>query len=105
MLLIIAWLIAIGTSELLLWPHHYLHILSPVLYVAACLIFLYRRNKIRVSPDLSLHEKKIRALYTGIMFLVAMLIMLALTVNIHFLIAHQIEQRQEVVNGSSTACS
>ncbi|MFK3704507.1 hypothetical protein EDF73_102579 [Raoultella sp. BIGb0138] len=86
MILIIAWLIAMGTSELLLWPYHYLHIFSPLAYIALCLIFLYQRNKIRNNRDLSSNEKKIKTLRSGILFLVTMLIMLALSVNIHFLI-------------------
>ncbi|MEF3110942.1 hypothetical protein QFI91_17855 [Raoultella sp. WB_B2P2-3] len=87
MIFILVWLIAMGTSELLLWSYSYLHILSPVIYVTLCLMYLYQRKKIRHCPDLSINEQKIRVLRLGIVFLIAMLIMLALTVHINVLIS------------------
>lgn len=85
MLFIIAWLIAMGTSELLLWSYGYLHLISPVLYISLCIMFLYQRRKIYKNKDLNFNEKKIRALKMGIMFILSMLVMLAITVNIRFL--------------------
>lgn len=86
MIFIIAWLIAMGSSELLLWSYGYLKILSPVLYIALCIMFLYQRKKIRYRDDLSITEKKIRVLRLGIIFIISLLAMLAISVNIDFLI-------------------
>lgn len=84
MLFIIAWLIAMGTSELLLWSYGYLHIISPVLYISLCIMFLYQRRKVYKNKELNFNEKKIRSLKIGVMFLLSMLVMLAITVNIRF---------------------
>lgn len=85
MLFIIAWLIAMGTSELLLWSYGYLHLIAPVLYISLCIMFLYQRRKIYKSKEINFNEKKIRVLKVGVMFLLSLLVMLALTVNIRFL--------------------
>ena len=84
MLFIIAWLIAMATSELLLWPYGYLHLISPILYTSLSIMFIYQRRKIYKNKDLNFYEKKIAAMKIGIMFVVAMLVMLAITVNIRF---------------------
>jgi hypothetical protein len=84
MLFVIAWLVAMGTSELLLWPYGYLHLISPVLYISLCIMFLYQRRKISKNKDLNFYEKKIKALRMGIMFVLSMLVMLAITVIIRF---------------------
>lgn len=86
MIFVIAWLIAMGSSELLLWSYGYLHILSPFLYITLCVMFLYQRKKIRYRHDLNINEKKIRTLRLGIIFITSLLVMLALSVNIDFLI-------------------
>jgi hypothetical protein len=57
MLFIIAWLIAMGTSELLLWSYGYLHLISPVLYISLCIMFIYQRRKIHKNKDLNFYEK------------------------------------------------
>ncbi|UNA30316.1 hypothetical protein LOF14_15515 [Klebsiella variicola subsp. variicola] len=85
MLFIAAWIIAMGTSELLQWSYGYLHLISPVLYISLCIMFLYQRRKIYKNKDLNFNEKKIRALKMGIVFILSMLVMLAITVNIRFL--------------------
>jgi len=85
MLFIIAWIISMATSELLLWSYGYLHLISPALYISLCLMFLYQRSKISKDKNLNFHEKKIKALKMGITFVLAMLVMLAIAVNIHFL--------------------
>ncbi|AYZ15569.1 hypothetical protein ACN9PN_26875 [Klebsiella pasteurii] len=84
MLFIIAWLIAMGTSELLLWSYGYLHLISPVLYISLCIMFIYQRRKIHKNKDLNFYEKKIASMRMGIMFVLSMLVMLAITVNIRF---------------------
>lgn len=85
MLFIIAWIIAMGTSELLLWSYGYLNFISPVLYISLCIMFLYQRSKISKDKNLNFHEKKIKALKMGITFILSMLVMLAIAVNIHYL--------------------
>jgi hypothetical protein len=47
-------------------------------------MFIYQRRKIYKNKDLNFYEKKIAAMRIGIMFVVAMLVMLAITVNIRF---------------------
>jgi amino acid permease len=84
MLFIIAWLIAMATSELLLWSYGYLHLISPILYISLSIMFIYQRRKIYKNKDHNFYEKKIAAMRSGIMFVVAMLVMLAITVNIRF---------------------
>lgn len=84
MLFFITWLIAMGTSELLLWPYGYLHLMSTILYISLSIMFIYQRRKIYKNKDHNFYEKKIAAMRSGIMFVVAMLVMLAITVNIRF---------------------
>ncbi|MDV0374772.1 hypothetical protein RVO95_27745, partial [Klebsiella michiganensis] len=62
---IIAWLIAMGTSELLLWSYGYLHLISPVLYISLCIMFIYQRRKIHKNKDLNFYEKKNRVYANG----------------------------------------
>lgn len=85
MLFIIVWLLALGTSELLLWTYGYLHLISPVLYISLFIMFIYQRGKIAKNKDITIHEKKVKTLKLGLMFVLSMLVMLALTVNIRFL--------------------
>ena len=49
MLFIIAWLIAMGTSELLLWSYGYLHLISPVLCLS---INVEKSIKIKISTSM-----------------------------------------------------
>ncbi len=84
MIFIIAWLVAMGTSELLLWSYCYLHLISPVLYIALCIMYLYQRRKIYINRVLNVHEKKIKSMKMGAVFLLSLLMMLTVTVFIRF---------------------
>ncbi len=84
MIFIIAWFVAMGTSELLLWSYGYLHLISPALYISLCIMYLYQRRKIYINRELNFHEKKIKSMKMGSVFLLSLLIMLAITVFIRF---------------------
>lgn len=83
MLFIIAWLIAMGTSELLLWSYGYLHLISPYFISRYALCLSINAEKfIKIKTSTSM--RKIESMRMGIMFVLSMLVMLAITVNIRF---------------------
>lgn len=85
-MLFTSWLLAIIANELLLWEISYLNIISPLVFTTLGGMYLYQRQRIKSKIWIDENMRKIESLNLKILFLVAMLTLLAVSVNMKFML-------------------
>lgn len=85
-MLFIAWLLAMMANELLLWEFSHLSIISPLVFITLGGMYLYQRRKEINKTWVDVNMTKIKILNLKVLFLVAILTLLAICVNMKFMI-------------------
>lgn len=85
-MIFIAWLLAMGSIELLFCKINYINFITPLFFLTMGGTYLYQKKKLNNKKWIDGNLLKIKLFELKITFLIAMLTLLSISVNIYFLL-------------------